>query len=124
MYYWSYFDLFLLIKTRIFSSIAISLQDWIFSQICTSNAPLHPLMVPLIEAFVHSIIQPIQVGKTGKHHKTVNLERFAEEDLFRVFRKVVLFTSFIHLSIIYIIYIYTYIYNRYLRIHIYIYIHI
>ena len=38
---------------------------------------------------MHSIIQPIQVGKTGKHHKTVNLDRFSEESILKVFRKVI-----------------------------------
>jgi len=76
-----------LLKSRVFSKHRVDVKDWIYSQICVSIAPLHPSLVPLIEAFVHSIIQPIQVGKTGKHHKTVNLDRFSEESILKVFRK-------------------------------------
>ncbi len=43
-------------------------------------------MVPLIDAFVHSIISPIQVGKTGKQQKSANLDRFSEQQVIRVFK--------------------------------------
>ncbi|XP_065055164.1 LOW QUALITY PROTEIN: integrator complex subunit 2-like [Rhopilema esculentum] len=76
-----------LLKSRVFSKHKVDVKDWVYSQICTASAPLHPLMVPLIEAFVHAIIQPIQIGKTGKHHKTANLDRFSEESLFNIFAK-------------------------------------
>lgn len=76
-----------LLKSRVFSKHRVEVKDWIYAQICTSSAPLHPVMVPLIDAFVQSIIQPVQIGKTGKHHKSVNLDRFSEESVFRLFRK-------------------------------------
>ena len=33
-------------------------QDWIYKQICHSATPIHPLLPPLIEVFIGSIILP------------------------------------------------------------------
>ena len=33
-------------------------QDWIYTQLCHCTTPIHPLIPPLIEAFVNSIIVP------------------------------------------------------------------
>eukprot|EP00794_Sanderia_malayensis_P014277 gene14277-15764_t len=75
-----------LLQSRVFTKHRVVVKDWIYNQICSSTSPLHPSMVPLINAFVHSIISPIQVGKTGKLQKPANLDRFSEQQVMQVFR--------------------------------------
>ncbi|XP_070571553.1 integrator complex subunit 2-like [Ptychodera flava] len=51
-----------LLKSRAFSKHKVAIKDWIYKQLCNSTTPLHPLLPPLIEAYVQSIIQPTHSG--------------------------------------------------------------
>eukprot|EP00092_Neocalanus_flemingeri_P019401 GFUD01021015.1.p1 GENE.GFUD01021015.1~~GFUD01021015.1.p1 ORF type:complete len:1102 (+),score=357.95 GFUD01021015.1:297-3602(+) len=47
-----------LLKSRVFSKHKVSIKPWIYRQLCSSCAPLHPVLPPLIEAYVTSILLP------------------------------------------------------------------
>jgi len=47
-----------LLKSRVFSKHKVSIKPWIYRQLCSSRAPLHPVLPPLIEAYVSSILLP------------------------------------------------------------------
>jgi len=47
-----------LLKSRVFSKHKVSIKPWIYKQLCSSCAPLHPVLPPLIEAYVTSILLP------------------------------------------------------------------
>jgi len=47
-----------LLKSRVFSKHKVSIKPWIYKQLCSSSAPLHPVLPPLIEAYVTSILLP------------------------------------------------------------------
>jgi len=47
-----------LLKSRVFSKHKVSIKPWIYRQLCNSVAPLHPVLPPLIEAYVSSILVP------------------------------------------------------------------
>jgi len=48
--------------------------------------PLHPLVVPLIEAFVHSVINPVSSGKSLKNKEAAfTLRGFTDAEVMSVF---------------------------------------
>uniref|UniRef100_H2ZQV9 Integrator complex subunit 2 n=1 Tax=Ciona savignyi TaxID=51511 RepID=H2ZQV9_CIOSA len=51
-----------LLKTRAFSQCRVPVNDWIYRQICSASAPLHPQLQPLISQYVSTIVTP--AGKT------------------------------------------------------------
>jgi len=56
-----------LLKSRVFSKHKVSIKPWIYKQICNSCAPLHPVLPPLIEAYVSSILIPSSARATTDH---------------------------------------------------------
>lgn len=59
-------------------------QDWVYKQICCCVTPLHPLVVSLLEAFVHSVINP--VSKSAKNKETAfTLHGFTDAEVMSVF---------------------------------------
>ena len=60
-------------------------QDWVYKQICCCTTPLHPLVAPLLEAFVHSVINPVS-SKSSKHKETAfTLHGFTDAEVMSVF---------------------------------------
>ena len=47
-----------LLKSRAFSKHKVQIKDWIYKQLCSCTLPIHPLIPPLIDAYIHSIIMP------------------------------------------------------------------
>ncbi|XP_023344126.1 integrator complex subunit 2 [Eurytemora carolleeae] len=47
-----------LLKSRVFSKHKVSIKSWIYKQICSAAAPLHPILPALIDAYVQSILIP------------------------------------------------------------------
>lgn len=74
-----------LMKSRVFTKHGISVKDWLFKQLCTCSSPVHPLLLPLIETYIHSIITPLNISRT-KQQRMNALQPFSEERLFAVFR--------------------------------------
>ncbi|XP_072034600.1 integrator complex subunit 2-like [Amphiura filiformis] len=54
--------LYHLLKNRSFAKNKVPVKDWIYKQICNTTSPLHPLLPPLLEVFVNSVVVPTQVG--------------------------------------------------------------
>lgn len=77
-----------LLRSRTFSKHRVLIKDWIFQQICNSSAPLHSVVLSLIESFVSSIIVP----STKSGHSTPHIsspatnDPICETDLMSVFR--------------------------------------
>jgi len=40
------------------SSLQVRITDWVYRQLCHCTTPIHPIIAPLIEAFVNSVILP------------------------------------------------------------------
>lgn len=70
-----------LLKSRAFSKHKVPIKSWIYKQICNSTAPLHPVLPPLIEVYVNSIIVPNAKGPIEHTHKPLS-----KEDILNVFR--------------------------------------
>jgi len=73
-----------LLKSRAFTKHKVPIKDWIFKQICNANAPIHPIFLPLIEAYVNSIIHP----SSKLASNTVN-EPISEEEILKIFKHTV-----------------------------------
>lgn len=70
-----------LLKSRAFSKHKVPIKSWIYRQICNSSTPLHPVLPPLIEVYVNSVIVPTAKGPIEHTHKPLS-----EEDILRVFK--------------------------------------
>ncbi|CAG2114951.1 unnamed protein product, partial [Medioppia subpectinata] len=70
-----------LLKSRAFTKHKVPIKDWIFKQICNASPAIHPIFLPLIEVYVHSIIHP-----SPKLASNTTNEPFAEEDILRIFK--------------------------------------
>jgi len=57
-----------LLKSRVFSKHRVSIKSWIYQQILSSTSPLHPVLPPLIEVFVNSILLPSSSRSTQHEH--------------------------------------------------------
>ena len=71
-----------LLKSRAFTKHKVPIKDWIFKQICNASAPIHSIFLPLIDAYVNSIIHP-----TPKLSLTATNEPFSEEEIINVFKQ-------------------------------------
>lgn len=58
----------------------LSLQDWIYRQICRCTTPIHPLLPPLIEVYIQSIILPST--KTDRTNEPIR-----NEEILAVFKE-------------------------------------
>lgn len=72
-----------LLKSRAFSKHRVPIKSWIYKQIITCSTPLHPVLPPLIEVYVNSIISPN--AKPGPIELTH--EPLTEDDIIRVFQR-------------------------------------
>jgi len=45
-----------LLRSRVFSKHRVNIKPWIYQQLLCSQAPLHPVLPPLIEAYISSIL--------------------------------------------------------------------
>lgn len=75
-----------LLQSRAFTKHAVPVKDWVYKQICCCVTPLHPLVVPLLEAFVHSVINPVSNSKTAKNKQAAfSLCGFTDSEVMSVF---------------------------------------
>ena len=57
-----------------------------YKQICCCTTPLHPLVVPLLEAFVHSVINPVSNSKSARNKEAAfTLHGFTDVEVMSVF---------------------------------------
>ncbi|KAG8176515.1 hypothetical protein JTE90_021807 [Oedothorax gibbosus] len=69
-----------LLKSRAFTKYKVPIKDWIYKQICCTIPPLHPVLPPLIEVYVNSVLTPSSKGSVD----TTN-EPITEEEILAVF---------------------------------------
>nr|XP_006823115.1 PREDICTED: integrator complex subunit 2-like [Saccoglossus kowalevskii] len=62
-----------LLKSRAFSKHKVPIKNWIYKQICNTTTPLHPLLPPLIEVYVTSILQPTHSGGEQARNRPLTL---------------------------------------------------
>ncbi|KAJ7373791.1 Integrator complex subunit 2 [Desmophyllum pertusum] len=75
-----------LLRSRAFTKHAVPVKDWVYKQICCCTTPLHPLVVPLLEAFVHSVINPVSNSKSARNKETAFvLHGFTDAEVMSVF---------------------------------------
>jgi len=72
-----------LLKSRVFSKHRVSIKSWIYRQILSSTSPLHPVLPPLIEVFVTSILLPS--SSRSSQHEHLN-EPLTEAEVRSVFQ--------------------------------------
>ncbi|GAB6030189.1 Integrator complex subunit 2 [Chamberlinius hualienensis] len=77
-----------LLKSRAFTKYKVPIKIWIYKQICAAVAPLHPVLPPLIEAYVNSIIIPSVQGQND----TTN-EPISESEIMAVFSNSIFMTN-------------------------------
>ena len=61
------------------------IQDWVYKQICCCTTPLHPLVAPLLEAFVHSVINPVSSKSSKQKETAFTLHGFTDAEVMSVF---------------------------------------
>jgi len=61
------------------------IQDWVYEQICCCTTPLHPLVAPLLEAFVHSVINPVSSKSSKQKETAFTLHGFTDAEVMSVF---------------------------------------
>jgi integrator complex subunit 2 len=71
-----------LLKSRVFSKHRVSIKSWIYRQILSSASPLHPVLPPLVEVFVTSILLPS--SSRSNQHEHLN-EPLSEAEVRSVF---------------------------------------
>nr|CAD7400477.1 unnamed protein product [Timema poppensis] len=70
-----------LLKSRAFTKHKVPIKDWIFSQICSSVAPLHPVLPALVEVYVNSMLVPS--SKVPQEHTNTPI---SEDEMRSVFQ--------------------------------------
>lgn len=70
-----------LLKSRAFTKHRVPIKDWIYSQMVCSEPPLHPVLAPLVEVYVNSMLVPSTKGPM----ETIN-QPITEEDIKKVFQ--------------------------------------
>lgn len=58
----------------------LSLQDWIFRQLCETTTPLHTQLLPLIDVYITSILTP-----ASKAHPEATNQPITEKEILNVF---------------------------------------
>ncbi|RZF41357.1 hypothetical protein LSTR_LSTR000071 [Laodelphax striatellus] len=70
-----------LLKSRAFTKHKVPIKDWIYRQICSSDAPLHPVLPALVEVYVNSILVPGSKSPSENTNQPID-----EEEIRRIFR--------------------------------------
>ena len=78
-----------LLKSRAFAKNKVPIKDWIYKQITSSSAPLHPVMPALIEVYINSILIPtVTRGVVDQTNEPIS-----EAEIREVFQKPVFETT-------------------------------
>ena len=74
-----------LLKSRVFTKHNIPVKEWLFKQLLNCGRPVHPLLMHVLKAYVHAIVNTINVSKLAKQQKMSALDPFDEEQVMAVF---------------------------------------
>ncbi|KAK0139693.1 Integrator complex subunit 2 [Merluccius polli] len=70
-----------LLRSRAFTKHKVSIKDWIYRQLCETTTPLHTQLLPLIDAYVNSILTP-----ASKTNPEATNQPITEQEILCVFQ--------------------------------------
>ncbi|KAM8835256.1 integrator complex subunit 2 isoform 2-T2 [Synchiropus picturatus] len=69
-----------LLRSRAFTKHKVSIKDWIYRQLCETTTPIHTQLIPLIDAYVNSILTP-----ASKANPEATNQPITEQEILNVF---------------------------------------
>uniref|UniRef100_A0A8C6NQG4 Integrator complex subunit 2 n=1 Tax=Nothobranchius furzeri TaxID=105023 RepID=A0A8C6NQG4_NOTFU len=70
-----------LLRSRAFTKHKVSIKDWIYRQLCETTTPIHTQLIPLIDAYINSILTP-----ASKANPEATNQPITEQEILRVFQ--------------------------------------
>ncbi|KAM3868901.1 integrator complex subunit 2 [Diretmus argenteus] len=70
-----------LLRSRAFTKHKVSIKDWIYRQLCETTTPLHTQLLPLIGAYINSILTP-----ASKANPEATNQPITEQEILNVFQ--------------------------------------
>uniref|UniRef100_A0A3B5KFN0 Integrator complex subunit 2 n=1 Tax=Takifugu rubripes TaxID=31033 RepID=A0A3B5KFN0_TAKRU len=69
-----------LLRSRAFTKHKVSIKDWIYRQLCETIMPIHTQLIPLIDAYINSILTP-----ASKANPEATNQPITEQEILNVF---------------------------------------
>ncbi|KAI4814607.1 hypothetical protein KUCAC02_003795 [Chaenocephalus aceratus] len=70
-----------LLRSRAFTKHKVSIKDWIYRQLSETTTPMHTQLIPLIDAYINSILTP-----ASKANPEATNQPITEQEILNVFR--------------------------------------
>ncbi|XP_068186995.1 integrator complex subunit 2 [Antennarius striatus] len=70
-----------LLRSRAFTKHKVSIKDWIYRQLCETATPIHTQLIPLIDAYITSILTP-----ASKANPEATNQPITEQEILNVFQ--------------------------------------
>uniref|UniRef100_A0A1A7YXK9 Integrator complex subunit 2 n=1 Tax=Iconisemion striatum TaxID=60296 RepID=A0A1A7YXK9_9TELE len=70
-----------LLRSRAFTKHKVSIKDWIYRQLCETTTPIHTQLIPLIDAYINSILTP-----ASKANPEATNQPITEQEILCVFQ--------------------------------------
>ncbi|XP_061596154.1 integrator complex subunit 2 isoform X1 [Cololabis saira] len=70
-----------LLRSRSFTKHKVSIKDWIYRQLCETTTPIHTQLIPLIDAYINSILTP-----ASKANPEATNQPITEQEILNVFQ--------------------------------------
>ncbi|XP_006789179.1 integrator complex subunit 2 [Neolamprologus brichardi] len=70
-----------LLRSRAFTKHKVSIKDWIYRQLCETTTPIHTQLIPLIDAYINSILTP-----ASKANPEATNQPITEQEILNVFQ--------------------------------------
>uniref|UniRef100_A0A667XU96 Integrator complex subunit 2 n=1 Tax=Myripristis murdjan TaxID=586833 RepID=A0A667XU96_9TELE len=70
-----------LLRSRAFTKHKVSIKDWIYRQLCETTTPIHTQLIPLIDAYINSILTP-----ASKANPEATNQPVTEQEILNVFQ--------------------------------------
>uniref|UniRef100_A0A665W0A4 Integrator complex subunit 2 n=2 Tax=Echeneis naucrates TaxID=173247 RepID=A0A665W0A4_ECHNA len=77
-----------LLRSRAFTKHKVSIKDWIYRQLCETTTPMHTQLIPLIDAYINSILTP-----ASKANPEATNQPVTEQEILNIFPSEVIFGS-------------------------------
>uniref|UniRef100_A0A665W040 Integrator complex subunit 2 n=1 Tax=Echeneis naucrates TaxID=173247 RepID=A0A665W040_ECHNA len=69
-----------LLRSRAFTKHKVSIKDWIYRQLCETTTPMHTQLIPLIDAYINSILTP-----ASKANPEATNQPVTEQEILNIF---------------------------------------
>uniref|UniRef100_A0A665VZU5 Integrator complex subunit 2 n=1 Tax=Echeneis naucrates TaxID=173247 RepID=A0A665VZU5_ECHNA len=70
-----------LLRSRAFTKHKVSIKDWIYRQLCETTTPMHTQLIPLIDAYINSILTP-----ASKANPEATNQPVTEQEILNIFQ--------------------------------------